>query len=66
MKIRYARVSTADQHLRMQEDALKQAGCETIYHDVASGAKSNRPGLETALEHRSAKGMSSSSGGLID
>lgn len=51
MKIGYGRVSTADQHLRMQEDALKQAGCETIYHDVASGANSDRPGLETALEH---------------
>ena len=49
MKIGYARVSTADQHLRMQEDALKQVGCEKIYHDVASGAKAVRAGLEEAL-----------------
>ncbi|MBT3813506.1 MAG: recombinase family protein [Gammaproteobacteria bacterium] len=51
MKIGYARVSTADQHLYMQEDALKNAGCEEVYTDVASGAKSNRPGLEKALEY---------------
>lgn len=51
MKIGYARVSTADQHLRMQEDALKQVDCEMIYHDVASGAKTARAGLEDALSH---------------
>lgn len=51
MKIGYARVSTADQHLRMQEDALKNVGCEEIYHDIASGAKAARIGLEDALSH---------------
>lgn len=51
MKIGYARVSTADQHLRMQEDALRSAGCEEIYTDVISGVKSHRPGLNKALSY---------------
>lgn len=50
MKIGYARVSTTDQHLRMQEDALKQAGCQKTYHDIASGSRTDRPGLEKAFE----------------
>jgi len=51
MKIGYARVSTPEQSLYMQRQALKQAGCEKIFTDTASGAKSTRPGLENAIEH---------------
>jgi DNA invertase Pin-like site-specific DNA recombinase len=51
MKIGYARVSTVDQHLRMQEDALRGSGCEEIYTDVVSGVKSQRPGLDKALSY---------------
>ena len=51
MNVGYARVSTKEQHIHMQEDALKSAGCEEIYIDVASGAKSQRPGLDKALAY---------------
>lgn len=49
MKIGYARVSTRDQNADLQLDALKKAGCERIYQDVASGAKSARPELDKLL-----------------
>ena len=50
MFVGYARVSTGEQNLAMQMDALKAAGCEEIYHDEMSGAKALRPGLQKALE----------------
>jgi DNA invertase Pin-like site-specific DNA recombinase len=46
MIIGYARVSTRDQNLNLQEEALKKAGCERIYKDIASGAKKERPALD--------------------
>ena len=49
MFIGYARVSTFDQNLDLQIDALKKAGCEKIYKDQLSGAKADRPGLAEAL-----------------
>ncbi len=49
MNIGYARVSTQDQNIDLQNDALKAAGCENIYTDKMSGAKTNRPGLEEIL-----------------
>jgi DNA invertase Pin-like site-specific DNA recombinase len=51
MKVGYARISTNDQNLYIQEDALKNAGCEKIFTDIASGAKSQRPGLDKALDY---------------
>ena len=49
MKVGYARVSTVDQHLRMQEDAIRKSGCEEVYTDVISVVKSPRPGLDKVL-----------------
>jgi DNA invertase Pin-like site-specific DNA recombinase len=50
MLIGYARVSTIEQTLDLQQDALHQAGCEQVFTDHISGAKSERPGLTQAVE----------------
>jgi len=51
MKIGYARVSTKDQNLSMQVDALKEAGCAIVYEEVASGAKTARVVLDEIMRH---------------
>jgi DNA invertase Pin-like site-specific DNA recombinase len=51
MLIGYARVSTQDQTLNLQKDALEKLGCNKIFTDTASGAKAERIGLEEALEY---------------
>jgi DNA invertase Pin-like site-specific DNA recombinase len=50
MKVGYARVSTLDQNLELQTDALLNIGCEKIFTDRASGAKDDRQGLIEAIE----------------
>jgi DNA invertase Pin-like site-specific DNA recombinase len=51
MLIGYARVSTHEQTLNLQQDALQKAGCTKIFTDTASGAKSERKGLDEALNY---------------
>ena len=51
MKIGYARVSTKDQTVTPQVDALKKAGCSKVYTEVMSGARSDRPILARLLEN---------------
>jgi DNA invertase Pin-like site-specific DNA recombinase len=48
--IGYARVSTQDQRLDVQREALRRAGCERVYEDTASGRVADRPGLVQALD----------------
>ena len=51
MKIGYARVSTQDQELTLQLDALKEAGCSEIYQEKITGARRERPELQKLLDH---------------
>ncbi len=50
MKIGYARVSTVEQHLDLQLEALNTAGCERIYQEKISGAQRHRPELTKLIE----------------
>ncbi|OAI21645.1 recombinase [Methylomonas lenta] len=50
MLIGYARVSTRDQKPHLQLDALQEAGCERIFKETVSGAKRERPELQSALD----------------
>jgi DNA invertase Pin-like site-specific DNA recombinase len=50
MRIGYARVSTTEQNLDLQRDALKRSGCERIIEETASGGKVQRSGLERVQE----------------
>ena len=49
MLIGYARISTQDQTLDLQLDALKAVGCERLFKDIVSGKSTQRPGLDEAL-----------------
>ena len=51
MLIGYARVSTADQTARSQTDVLEAAGCEKVFEETASGAKTDRPVLRSAIDY---------------
>jgi DNA invertase Pin-like site-specific DNA recombinase len=51
MLIGYARISTQDQTLALQQDALEKTGCEKIFTDTVSGTKAERKGLTEALSH---------------
>ena len=51
MNIGYARVSTGEQKMDLQLDALDEAKCEKVFTDKLSGATADRPGLEEAIEY---------------
>src|SRR5256714_3050001 len=51
MLVGYARVSTSDQTLNLQKDALEKIGCTKIFTDTASGAQTERKGLDEALAY---------------
>jgi len=50
VKIGYVRVSTKEQSFDLQIDALQQAGCEKLHREVVSGARTERPGLDRAVD----------------
>ena len=50
MQYGYARISTKDQCFNLQIDALKKSGCETIFREIAKGARQDRPELNKLLE----------------
>ena len=50
MLIGYARVSTQDQNLELQREALSKAGCKKVFEDKVSGTRADRPGLAKTLE----------------
>jgi len=47
----YSRVSTADQTAALQDDALRAAGCDRVWTDTASGARTDRPQLAELFDH---------------
>ena len=51
MLVGYARISTMDQNPTLQIDALREAGCERIFTETASGAHRNRPQLSATLDY---------------
>ena len=51
MLVGYMRVSTSEQNLALQRDALAGAGCDRFYEDICSGSVTERPGLSRALDH---------------
>lgn len=51
MLVGYARISSCEQSLDLQKDALDSAGCNCTFEDKISGASDNRPGLEAALKY---------------
>lgn len=51
MLVGYARVSTVEQNLDLQQDAFRAAGCSKTFEDTLSGAREDRPGLDAVLDY---------------
>lgn len=65
MKLGYTRISTKEQKLDLQLDALKKAGCRKIFLDVISGAAKNRPNLDKMLEQLYGRRLQTRSVGAV-